>query len=172
MSASASEALNQPLATTEELTNGSINFAGFTTTTGAFRQVPAAAFIEALGLPAMAVSVVTTNDSPVVVPGLPAVPVGGGFVALQGQIVVQNQATFAMQVWNIALVVSRTGAAVDCEPQGDVDPSPFLPVDPSLSTANVALGANSAGPAITLTPPSVPATWRVNITYTVGGPTS
>jgi hypothetical protein len=167
MSASTTEATQQPVATSSQLSSGTVNFAGFNQQ-GQFLQIPASVFSEALGLPVVQLTATTGSATPMPVPDMPAIPTSGGFCVLQGQVIAQSQSDWSLAVWNIALAVFRQGTATSCTVQGDDTPGPFT-ISESMLPCLVTLGADSSGPTIIIQGPSgVDVAWSINLSYTVG----
>jgi hypothetical protein len=110
----------------------------------------------------------TPDATPVLVPGLPAVDLGGGYCLITGTVIAQVKSTRAVTVWNIALVVTRALNATMCEPQGDTTPSIFTQ-DASMTGCDVTLGSSPAGPSIVLTGVSgLDISWGINLNSTTG----
>ncbi len=151
-----SEMINQPAATDAEVQTASYpvlipgNSGGAATT----KLATLAQLTAAITTGVMEGEETTYNATPIAIPNMPAIPSAGGKVSLQGQIGAYDTVTGDTATWNVALVVKRVPNGTVCVTVGDTMPSLFDAegtLEAVAENTPPTLGANSAGPVITLT---------------------
>jgi hypothetical protein len=95
-------------------------------------------------------SVTTTDATPTLLPGLPALPNQRSLSRLTGQVTAQNTSSGDSSFLDVAVAVKCTGAGVAPALVGSASASVFAQ-DSSLAATTVVPSAGSAGPAITVT---------------------
>lgn len=113
-------------------------------------------------------SEVTAGAVATTIPGLPSIAAAGGTCVLRGFIAAQDQVTGDTALWTIALLVKRVPNGATCLAVGDTSPSPFATEGTLANLAAPSLGANSAGPVISMTGlAGITINWDYNLNYTV-----